>query len=172
MSERFSDPETIKAILLIVRSLLRRRIFSPRPENIVIGRFDEPPIYPCGRYGPEGLDLSQLEWAAREGRFWFSGPIRVIKIILDRGSMQGDLELGAERMEFITSLCTLNYRDFEGVIDRLRQVAKQLELELGFEPIGSHNIKLVVESYVPLSVKTVNNFIDKLHVLHQSTDET
>jgi hypothetical protein len=170
INERFSDPDTIRTILLIIRSLLDRKAFSPRPENVVIERVDREPIYPCGRYGPDGLDLSQLEWAGKEGHFWFSGPIQIVRIILDKGSMQGDLELGIDRIRFITSLCPLNYRDFDSVVEKLKEVAQQLELELGFESIGHDSIKLTAESEASLSVGSVNDFVDRLHVLHQSTD--
>jgi len=171
MNEGFFEPGLIKTILLIIRSLLRKGVFSPRPENVMIERVGYDPIYPCGRsYGPEGLDLSQLEWAAKEGHFWFSGPIKAIKIVIDKGSMQGDLELGIDRMVFITSLSTLNYRNFEAVANRLEETARQLKLKIDFQPIGSYNIKLVVSSETSLSVNTVNEFINKLHILHQSTD--
>jgi len=53
-------------ILLIIRSLLRKGIFSPYPENVIIERVGRESISPCSRYGPEGLDLSQLEWAVKK----------------------------------------------------------------------------------------------------------
>jgi len=166
-----SDPEIIRTIPLVIRSLLDRKALSPRPENVIIERVDRESIYPCGRYGPDGLDLSQLEWAAKEGHFWFCGPIQTIRIILDKGSMQGDLELGADRMRFITSLCTLNYRDFDSVVEKLKGIAQKLGLELSFESIREYHIKLTVESVTSLSVDSVNDFVDKLHALHQSTDK-
>jgi hypothetical protein len=90
LNESF-EPDLIKTIFLIIRSLLQKGIFSPHPENVAIERVGRGPVYPCGRYGSEGLDLSQLEWAMREGRFWFLGPFRDLKIIIDKGLLQGDL---------------------------------------------------------------------------------
>lgn len=160
-----------KKVYLVIRSLLQKDVFSPRPENVSIERVGNKPIYPCGRfYGREGLDLSQLEWATKKGHFWFGGSIKAIKIVIDKGSIQGDLELGIDKMVFITSLNTLNYKNLEVVVNRLREVAQQLKLELDFQPIGNYSIKLVVSSETSLSVNNVNNFIDKLHILHQSTD--
>jgi hypothetical protein len=171
MKDNFSDPQSIKNVLLTVRSLLNKRLFSPIPENVVIERVGKEPIYPCGRGGPEGLDLNQLEWAAREGRFWFSGPIRVVKIIFDKGSMQGDLEIALEKLKFVTSLSTLNYRNFDRVAERLTREARQLNLELDFEPLPNYLIKLEIKNYVSFSANTVNDFVDKLNILYQSTDE-
>jgi hypothetical protein len=34
-------------------------------------------VAPCGKsYSLERLDLSQLEWAAKVGHFWFLGPVK------------------------------------------------------------------------------------------------
>jgi len=170
LSEEFFEPNITKNVLLIVRSLLQKGVFSPCRENVAIERVGRNPIYPCGSYGPEGLDLSQLEWAAKEGHFWFSGPIKAIKIIMDKGSMQGDLQLEIDKMIFITSLNTLNYQNFETVVKRLKEVAQQMELELHFQTIGTYNVKLEVPSKKSFSVDNVNEFIDKLYILYQSTD--
>lgn len=104
-----------KTVHMVVRSLLEKGVFSPHPEKVVIERVGNPDVYPCGRRGSEGLDLSQLEWAAKEGRFWFSGPIKAMKIITDKGSVQGELRLEVDRMVFATSLNTLNYHYFKAV---------------------------------------------------------
>jgi hypothetical protein len=143
-----SKPELAKIVYLVIRSLLQKGLLSPGPENVIIERAGIKDIYPCGRsYGPEGLDLSQLEWAAKEGRFWFIGPVKAIKIIMDKGSIQGDLRLEAERMLFTTSLNTLNYHDFETVVNKLREVAQQLGVELDFQqPATMCNVTLVVSS--------------------------
>lgn len=166
-----SETNLVKKVYLVIRSLLQKGVFSPRPENVSIERVGNEPIYPCGRsYGPEGLDLSQLEGAAKKGHFWFSGPIKAIKITIDKGSMQGDIRLRIDKMVFITSLNTLNYQNFETVVKRLKEVAQQVGLELNFQPIGSYDVKLVVSSETFLSVNNVNEFVNKLHILHQSTD--
>jgi len=161
-----------KKVYLVIRSLLKKGIFSHKPENVLIERVGREPIYPCRRisYGYEGLDLSQLEWAAKEGHLWFSGPIKAIKIIMDKGSMQGDLQLGINKMVFITSLNILNYENFDNVVKGLKKVAQQTDLELDFRTIGTYNVKLEVSSKKPLSIDNVNEFIDKLYILYQSTD--
>lgn len=167
-----SETNLVKTVYWIIRSLLKRGVFSPRPENVVIERVGNREIYPCRRaYGPHGLDLSQLEWAAKEGRFWFDGPVKAIKIIIDKGPVQGDLQLGVNKIVFTTSLNTLNYNNFETVANRLKEVARQLGLELEFrQSTGRYNVTLIVSSETFLSVDNVNDFVEKLHILHQSTD--
>ena len=166
MSEEFTDPEIIKTLPQIIHSLLLKKVFSPLPENVIIERIDREPIYPCGRYGPEGLDLDQLEWAANEGHFWFSGPIRAIKIIFDKDPMQGDLLLEIDKITFITSLNTLNYQNFEAVIRRIKDAALQLGLTLDFQGITNYDVKLTVSSTTFLSVDNVNDFVNKLQSIH------
>jgi len=164
-----SESNLAKTVYMVIQSLLEKGIFSPHPENVMIERVGNRDIYPCGRRGPEGLDLSQLEWAAKEGRFWFSGPIKAMKIIIDKGSVQGDLRLEVDRMVFATSLNTLNYHDFEAVADKLREHARQLGLELAFQqPTATYNATLLLSSEKPLSEENVNDFIEKIHILHQS----
>jgi len=166
-----SESNLARTVYLIIKSIFQKGVFSPRPENVSIERVGRKPIYPCKRpVGSEELNLDQLEWAAKEGCLWFSGPIESIKIIFDKGSVQGDLQLGTDRMLFTTSLTTLNYENFDAVAKRLREVAKELELELTFQSIGSYEVKLVFLSEKPLSVDNVNEFIDKLHILRQKSE--
>jgi len=166
-----SEPELAKTIYLIVQNILKKGIFSSNPENISIERVSNRDVFPCARsYGPEGLDLSQLELAAKEGHFWFSGSVKAIKIIVDKGSVQGDLRLETDKMLFITSLNTLNYPDFETVARKLRKSAQRLGLKLYFQqhPEARYNIILTVEAERALSVKNVNDFIEQLHALKRS----
>lgn len=167
-----SESDLTKTVYLVIRSLLEKGVFSSHPENVMIERVGYKGIYPCGRsYGPEGLDLSQLEWAAKVGHFWFNGPISAIKIIVDKGSVQGDLRLEVDRILFTTSLSTLNYPDFEAVASKLRDVALQLGLELAFQPsTATYNVTLAVSSEKPLSADNSIDFIGKIHTLHRSID--
>jgi hypothetical protein len=167
-----SEPNLTRTVYLVIRILLEKGVFSPHPENVMIERVGNKDVYPCGRsYGAEGLDLSQLEWAAKEGHFWFNGPIKAIKIIIDKGLIQGDLRLELDRMLFETSLNTLNYHDFEAVANKLREVAQQLGLKLAFQqPTATYNVTLVVSSEKSLSAENVSDFIKKIHILHRSTD--
>jgi hypothetical protein len=166
MSEEFTNPEIIKTLPHIIHSLLLKKVFSPLRENVIIERIDREPIYPCRRYGPEGLDLDQLEWAANEGHFWFSGPIRAIKIIFDKDPMQGDLILEINKITFITSLNTLNYQNFEAVIRKIKDAALQLGLTLDFQGITNYDVKLTASSTTFLSVDNVNDFVNKLQSVH------
>jgi hypothetical protein len=167
----YSEPELTRTVYTVIWSLLQQGVFSPQPENVAIERAVGEDIHPCGRsYGAEGLDMSQLEWAAKEGRFWFNGPVRAIKITMDKGSVQGDLRLEIDRMSFTTSLNTLNYRNFEATARKLKAVALQNELELTFQRSSPYSMTLLVSSEKPLSVANATEFIKKIHTLHESAD--
>jgi hypothetical protein len=166
-----SESKLTKTVYTVIWSLLQQGVFSPQPENVIIEGASGNDIYPCKKsYGAEGLDLSQLEWAAKEGRFWFKSPVRAIKIIMDKGLIQGDLRLETDRMSFTTSLNTLNYRNFEAAIRKLKAVALQNELELSFQRSSPHSMILLVLSEKPLSVFNATEFIKKIRTLHESAD--
>jgi len=166
-----SEPDLARTVYTVIGSLLQQGVFSPQPENVVIERAVGNDIYPCRMScGAEGLDLSQLEWAANEGRFWFNGPIRAIKITMDKGSVQGDLRLEIDRMSFTTSLNTLNYRNFEAAARKLKAVALQNDLKLTFQRTSPQSMALLVLSEKPLSVVNATEFIQKIHTLHESAD--
>lgn len=107
----------------------------------------------------------------KKGQFWLSGPFKDLKIIIDKGQIQGDLELEIDRMVFITSLNVLNYQSFETAARKLREVSQQLGLKLEFQTLGNYDMKLAITNETSLSVGNVNDFIEKLHALYQSTDE-
>jgi len=164
-----SEPSLTKTVYLVIWSLQNQGVFSPQPENVMIERAAGPDIYPCRRsYGAEGLDLSQLEWAAKEGRFWFNGPIRAIKIIMDKGSIQGDLRLEIDKMSFATSLSASDYHNFEAAITRLKAEAQSYGLRLSYKRPNPYNMILVVSCEKPLSVANATDFIKEIHILHKS----
>ena len=166
-----SEPNLTKTVYLVIWSLQNQGVFSPQLENVMIERAGGNDIYPCRRScGAEGLDLSQLEWAAKEGRFWFNGPFRAIKIIMDKGLIQGDLRLEIDQMSFTASLNTLNYRNFEAAARKLKAAALQNELALSFQRSPPHSMILLVLSEKPLSVVNATEFIKKIQILHESAD--
>lgn len=166
-----SEPNLTKTVYTVIWSLLQQGVFSPQPENVIIERVGGTDIFPCRRsYGAEGLDLSQLEWAANEGRFWFNGPFKAIKIIKDKGLIQGDLRLELDRMSFSASLNASDYRNFEAAITRLNAEAQSHGLSLSYKRPNPYNIILVVSSEETLSVVNVTEFIKKIHLLHESAD--
>jgi hypothetical protein len=166
-----SEPNLTKTVYRVISSLLKEGVFSPQPENVAIERADGGDIYPCTRsYGAGGLDLSQLEWAAKEGRFWFSGPVTAIKITMDRGLIQGDLRLEMDRMSFATSLNTLDYRNFEAAARKMKAAAQQNGLELSFQRSSPYNVNLLVSFGKPLSVDNASEFIAKICALHENAE--
>jgi len=69
---------------MILRNLLDHDLLSSDPYTVAIEREERPPIYPCGRGVPSGpISIDQLEWANKEGKFWFLGPIKILWIELD-----------------------------------------------------------------------------------------
>ena len=166
-----SEPNLTKTVYTVIWSLLQQGVFSPQPENVIIERADGPDIYPCRRsYGAEGLDMSQLEWAAKEGRFWFNGPFRAIKIIKDKGLIQGDLRLEVDRMSFSTSLNASDYRNFEVAITRLKAETQSYGLRLSYKRPNPYKLILVVSCDKSLSVANATEFNDKIRLLHESVD--
>ena len=167
----FSEPNMTKTVYLVIWSLQNQGVFSPKPENVMIERTGGPDIYPCRRsYGSEGLDLSQLEWASKEGRFWFNGPVIAIKIIKDKGPIQGDLRLEVDRMSFSTSINASDYRNFEAAITRLKDAAQSYGLRLSYKRPNPFILILVVSYDKSLSVTNATEFNDKIRLLHQSVD--
>lgn len=168
-----SQPWLPETIYLVMKSLLEKGILSSSPESVMIERVGRDPIYPCGKsYDPEGLNLGQLEWAAREGKFWFLGPIKAMKLIIKTDSIEGDLQLETNKMFFITSLNILNYYNFETVVYKLKKASQELGLELIFEQInGSYNVNLTISYKMPISLNNVNEFIKKIFILNKSAEE-
>ncbi|MEM3547139.1 MAG: hypothetical protein QXU47_07255 [Candidatus Bathyarchaeia archaeon] len=162
-----------KVVYSVISELCRKGVFSSNPENVLLEREGYPDIAPCGRsYGRDGLDLSQLEWAANVGHFWFLGPVKAIKIVIDRGLVQGDLRLEAEKMIFITSFNVFNYDDLNLVIKKLKQTGRQFGLKIEFQQnaMMPYQLILIISSEKVLSTDNVNEFLKQIHMLHQSTE--
>ncbi len=65
-------PELVTTILSIVKMLLGKRLVSDDPRSIEIVRVGRPSVFPCRKsQRPDKLDISQLEWAAEKGEFFF-----------------------------------------------------------------------------------------------------
>lgn len=116
--------------------------------------------------------MSQLEWAAKIGHFWFLGSVKAIKIIVDKGQVQGDLRLEAEKMIFITSFNIFNYNNLDQVIKKLRQTGQQFDLKIEFQQnaMMPYQLILTITSQKVLSTDNVNEFLRQIHILHQSTE--
>ena len=107
------DPELVATLLSIIKMILGKRLVSDHTNSIEIVRVGRPPVVPCRKsQRPDKLDISQLEWAAEKGEFWFFGPIKSLNVLLDRGIVQGTLVSELDRISFITTLNELNYEDF------------------------------------------------------------
>ncbi len=83
------NPVQSKATYMILRNLLDHDLLSSDPYTVAIEREERPPVYPCRRGFPGGpISIEQLEWANRERKFWFLGPIKILWIELDEKKKQ------------------------------------------------------------------------------------
>ena len=71
--------EQIKAIHSVLQYLLDKEALSIDPLTVEMKREGYPSVYPCSRRGPK-LDMSQVNWALKAGKWWFIGPIKQLKI--------------------------------------------------------------------------------------------
>ena len=172
MSPDSSEKEQTEIVYQIAHTLVSRGLLS-RPEDLAIQREVMEEIKPLGAVGsPERIDLSQLETAAREGRFWFAGPISGLKVVMNGDPLQGNLELGIEKMTYTKSMNTLNFKDFEALAARMKELADQLGLSLAFgKGAESYDVTLVVSYEVQLSAAHFGDFLDKILLLQESTED-
>jgi len=71
--------EQIEAVHKILQYLLDKEALSKDPSTVEMKREGYPSVYPC-RGGGLKLDISQIDWALKEGKWWFMGPIKQLKI--------------------------------------------------------------------------------------------
>jgi len=154
-------PELVTTTLSIVKMILGKRLVSDNPNSIEIVRVGRPPVFPCRKsQRPDKLDISQLEWAAEKGEFWFFGPIKSLNVLLDRGIVQGTLVSELDRISFITTLNELNYEDFIEVKSNLVKTANDLGFSVEFEQSHcSHNVKVTISAEKPMSTQNVKDFL-------------
>lgn len=161
VTHSLSEDELAKEIYHIVSSLVKEGWISGNPENVRIERVNRRTILPCRRSKkPNSLNLEQLEWAANNGRFWFHGPIKSLKVILGKSKVQGTLISELDRISFITMLNELNYEDFTKVKNELTRAVNNLGFNVEFsQPSGSHNIDVTISATKPMSKQTVKDFL-------------
>ncbi len=163
----FSEANWVKEIYQIVRKLLQEGRISGNPENVKIQRLGRETIRPCGKsLGPVPLKLNQLEWANQKGYFWFKGPIKSLKVNLDRGPLKGGLECEPSKETFSTTLNELNFGDFAAETRRLRETSAQFGYKVRFDqPDISHNVRTSISAPAPLSQQNVTEFIERIEKL-------
>ena len=160
-----SEAALARAFYLIVKSLSENGFVSRNPRNIRIERPNRKPVEPCRRsYGPDPVDIIQLEKAAQEGRFWFRDPVRsVLKIVLDAGPPRGCLELEPNKMQFTTCLNVLNLENPEIEVKRIKESSRQFGVLWRFEqPRNSYNLILTLSMQKTLSQHNVGEFLETI----------
>ena len=164
LTDSLSEPTWVKEIYQIVHYLLHEGRISGNPENVKIQRFRREAIRPCGKSpGLIPLNLNQLEWATRKGTFWFKGPVKSLKVNLDRGPIEGCLVSEPNELTFTTTLNKLNYDDFTSMTQRMAELLTQCGLHVLFEqPNDSHNVRVHISTQIPLSKQNVNEFLVKI----------
>ena len=71
--------EQIEVVHKILQYLLDKEALSKDPSTVEMKREGSPSVYPCRRGGLK-LDISQIDWALKEGKWWFLEPIKQLKI--------------------------------------------------------------------------------------------
>ena len=71
--------EQFEAIQYVLQYLINKEALSSDPATVEMKREGYPSIYPC-RHGGQKLDISQIDWALKEGKWWFTGPIKQLRI--------------------------------------------------------------------------------------------
>ena len=79
MSGKLEYPEQTKAVYNIVRFLVDKKALGEDPTKVEMLREDRRSVMPC-RKGFGELNLDQLEWARKEGTWWFIGPVTELKV--------------------------------------------------------------------------------------------
>jgi len=159
-----SEPTWVKEIYQIVRNLLQQGRISGNHDNIQIQRLRREAIRPCGKSSPPiPLKLNQLEWATRKGHFWFNGPVKSLKLNLDRGSIKGSLVSEPNKETFTTILNEFNFKDFVTEKQRLVVTSTQIGYQVRFDqPDISHNVGVSISTPMPLSEQNVNEFLERI----------
>jgi len=164
LTDVFTDSELAKIILQVVGMLCDKKLVSHDPTSVQIKRQGRGRIYPCRRSsGRDVLDLSQLRWADEKGQFWFMGPIKSLVAVIDKNPIRGQLELGPNKMTFVTQVNTLNFDDFEAAMQRKIELSEQLGLQAHFAQAGhSYNVNLSLFFKRHLSLLNVNEFLERI----------
>lgn len=102
------ESEQTEAVHMILQYLLDKEVLSDNPSTVEMTRENYPSVYPCRRGFPK-LDIDQIIWAEKEGKWWFIGPIKQLRITQAKKQKlsQADITLLkriAERAEFSLSL--------------------------------------------------------------------
>ena len=160
-THRFSESEWTRAIYLVVKTLCEQSLVSRNPRYVRIKRAGRKPIYPCRRScGPDLLDISQLEKAAQDGKYWFLGPITSLEIAF--GELRpGQLELEPGRMMFSMYLSTLKYDNFKAASQRIIELSDRFGCQVRFHSTrNSFNTRLTISEEKALSPQNVRQFLE------------
>ncbi|GAH05768.1 unnamed protein product, partial [marine sediment metagenome] len=77
------ESKQVRALYIIMHALDSKGILSDDPYSVCIEREGRKSVYPCGR-GYPGLDLNQVDGAAKSGNFWFSDGIKILWLEVDK----------------------------------------------------------------------------------------
>lgn len=89
------EAKQVRALYIIMHALDSKGILSDDPYSVCIEREGRKSVYPCGR-GYPGLNLNQVDGAAKNGKFWFSDGIKTLWLEVDKErSKDFNLELEA-----------------------------------------------------------------------------
>ena len=84
-SNILENPIQATALYYILATLNDFRLLENDPLTVAIIRKERDPVYPCAR-GDQDLKMNQVKWAHENGKFWFLGPIKKLRIGLKETS--------------------------------------------------------------------------------------
>lgn len=168
MSEQLSvslpDSIWVKEVYRIIRDLLQDRRLSGNPNLVTIKRYERDEIHPCaGVTGPIPLKLNQLEWASKEGRFWFDGPIESLEVKIDRRGLKGWLEMTYNQISLVFGINPLNYQNFSSLAQKLKQSLEAEGFQTDFQQAdNSYNVEVYISKAIPLQKQNVIEFLSSI----------
>ena len=157
----YSEAELAGEICHIVNNLVKEGRVSDDPVDVRIERVNREAILPCRRSKKPGpLNLEQLAWASQNGKFWFLGPIKSLKVTLGKGKTREIHVSEMDRMSFTFVLNELNYDDFAKTIDNLKMSATGSGFRIDFsQPDSTHNVKVRISADKAMSAQNVSSFL-------------
>ena len=75
IDEAFMFREQTLAVYNVLKYLQGKSTLPKNPRDVEMTRENCESIYPCRR-GTDMLDITQIEWAKKQGKWWFNGPIK------------------------------------------------------------------------------------------------
>jgi len=97
------SPEDVRAVYLILSLLRDWNALAEDPIHVEMTRKDYPSVHPLRKSKEEKgkLDITQIHWALVNRKWWFNGPIEILRIGIPRNQMWENFDNDIETLEII-----------------------------------------------------------------------